>query len=177
MVYRKIEEGRGNIAPSINIFIRNLPCGMFCFAILVLLQGCAVVSALWVTAEVVALPFNLATIANNHDPNPWNVQPVCQLECITTQAELTEIVSTTGLNTDGAEACFSTTEQSDLSALQYCEKSLDQYCERATEKLLKENPLYSQCTVLDTSECVELGDGLYPECKAISWSPPKKRSR
>jgi hypothetical protein len=149
-------------------------CRVVCFATLVLLQGCAVVEAVYLAATAFDISYKVA--ADYEGGGPWNVQPVCQLQCVTTDAELTEIVTTTGLNTYGVKTCFAANDQSELSSIEYCEKLLSHYCKRAAEELSKENPLYGQCTVAQTSQCVDLGVGRFPECSATTWSPRRKRA-
>ena len=155
-----------------NKLIPNTLGGMFCIAILVLIQGCAVGEALlFANSEGYSVTRNRALAGQNSR----NAQPACQLECVTTDKGLTEVISATGLSTYWVEACFASTWESELTDVQYCEKSLNQFCERAVVKLEKENPLYSQCKVLETSECVQPGDERFPECKGTVWSPPGKR--
>lgn len=132
-----------------NKLIPNTLCGMFCFAILVLLQGCyAMLGAVDVIAS-----------GDYSGGAPFTVHPACQLECITTDTEISEIVPATGLNPYGVEACIVENDKSHLSSLEYCEKWLHKYCERAAEKRAQENPLYSQCTAMQASECIWLGSG------------------
>jgi hypothetical protein len=131
--------------------IKKLRCGVFFLGIMILLQGCV----------------GLDPIYPDQD-GPWSVHPDCHLECVTIDTGLSEIVSATGLNKIGVEACFSSNTDIYLPT-EYCEKSLNKYCERAALKLSQENPLYSRCTVAQTSQCVGLGFGHFTECKTIVW--------
>lgn len=154
-----------------NKLIRNTLSGMFFLTTLLLLPGCVF------TLVEAALQLGQTIADEDHGaPGTWSVLPTCQLECVTTDKGLTEAISTTGLSRYWVEACFASNWGSKLTDVQYCEKSLNQFCERAVEKLEKENPLYSQCKVLETSECVRLGDGRFSECKGTVWSPQGKRS-